>query len=166
MRRKKAPFVAGLALAAVVGTAVLACSSEGPLPPMIGDCTPTGDAGCSVPGQAGGSGGPPDGGTSGIDGSTDAGAGCGATIVATQNTTCAACIEASCCQANQSCSEQSDCSNLVTCTLQCTSSDQSCISICFNTASTGQTAYNDLSACLSTNCPGCPPLPAQGVADF
>jgi len=85
--------------------------------------------------------------------------------VVTQNTTCVPCIEASCCTANQACSGA--CVSLVTCTQGCSSTDEACVSTCFNQWPTGQSAYNDLANCISgQGCTGCPALPLQGITDF
>lgn len=148
--------------------AVLACSSSSTLPPELGNCTPVGDAACSLPVNNSSGAGPSDGG-SGSDGVAvgDAVTGCGATLVTTQNTTCIPCIEATCCLDNAACSASAACTTLAQCTQACTSTDQTCISNCFASVTpAAQTAYDDLSTCLSSQCTGCPNLPEQGIADL
>jgi hypothetical protein len=142
----------------------LACSSASPRPGELGTCTPLDGAPCTVGGGSGGGGAPGDGGSSESTPS-DSETGCGTVAVTTANTTCTSCIEASCCGANLACSGA--CASLVTCTQGCASTDQTCVSTCFNSWPTGYSAYSDLVNCISgQGCTGCPTLPLQGVADF
>jgi len=110
-----------------------------------------------------------DGGSSSDGGvSSDGATSCGAagSLVSTQNTTCLPCIVGSCCGSDQACSGLPACLTLVQCMQACQSTDQSCISSCANSSPTGQSAYNDFSQCLGVQCPGCPGLPEQGIADL
>jgi hypothetical protein len=154
--------------ASIVSVAVLACSAGSPQPAQLGNCVPIGDASCSLPVNNSSGAGPTDGGSSSdVLLTDDSLSGCGSTLVTTQNTTCLPCIEASCCLDNTACSGLSGCVTLAQCTQACTSTDETCISACFNSVTASvQTAYNDLSSCLSGQCTGCPSLPEQGIADL
>jgi hypothetical protein len=159
--------------ASIVMVGWLACSSESPRPAALGGCTPVGDAGCSNAVTGGGSGSGPGGEAGGAsDGASgESAAGCGEILVTTTtgNQTCGSCLEANCCLANAACSDLGSCLTLEECTLACGNS-ATCVSNCFTgTTSAAQSAYDDLSACLSSTvngCTGCTALPLQSGADF
>jgi hypothetical protein len=88
--------------------------------------------------------------------------------VATQNTTCVACVETpaptGCCDAYAACAVQGQCIGLLSCILNgdaglpCSSSD--CLQTCENAYSGADiSAYLTLAQCVTSSCPGCPSLP-------
>ena len=164
--------VASAGWASIVAVAWLACTSEASRPPELGGCTPVADAACSNAVTGGGAGsGPTEGGSSGEGASGESATGCGEIVVTTTtgNQTCASCLEANCCLANETCSGLGGCLTLEECTLGC-ANNASCVSDCFTgVTAAAQTAYDDLAACLSSTvngCTGCTILPLQSGPDF
>lgn len=163
--------------AAVVGQAVVSCSSNSARPAELGNCVVVGDAACTTPDPGGGGGaGPGDGGSSSDTGTGVEGAsGCGTAqeLLASQNTSCVPCVEGTsgtgngCCGADMACSAVAACTNLLSCMLACAATDTTCQNTCENNNPTGVNDYNEFAACLATNCsPQCPTLPTGGTADF
>jgi hypothetical protein len=158
----------------VVTFALGACTSHDTqnLPPELGGCVPTGDAGCDHPGGGLGSGGTGEGGTgTALDAGTsaDGAASCGqaGSLVTTSNNTCVPCITTSCCQADTACSAVPACLALLQCVQGCQSGDSVCFDNCENLQPIGISAYIDFANCMQSDCsPECPNLPTQPTGDF
>jgi hypothetical protein len=170
-------FFRASSVAFIAGTVALACTNSQPdLPPPLGNCVATGDAGCKVAASSSGGGGSPggeDAGDSGTEPGDGGGAlGCGMAdglLTPTNVMGCHTCIQANCCQADMACT--GECLALLQCMLSCTDplTQSSCIANCTNNSPSGITAFNDFQACLSDfKCEpaGCPNVPSTTGADF
>jgi len=182
---KRSPRSFILAVGAGAALFPSACSNTIAEPPELGNCVPTGDAGCKSVANMGGGGSlshadasaEPDAGAEpdGFTGTSDAGS-CGMADVliasATQNVSCLPCIVGApaagalnCCMADGACSNDAGCLAIVQCALQQCSGNAACVGTTCEGLSTPQSVqnYNALGSCLARYCsPQCPPLP-QGV---
>jgi hypothetical protein len=128
---------------------------------------PVGDAACTPPSVGGGHGGPADGGTPDAPLEDVVTTSCGEAEVtignATGNTTCTPCIQSSppdgCCDSSVGCSNDGQCLALLSCIVSCAPGNATCPLNCGNLYPTGITAYDALSQCVDSSCPGCPKLP-------
>lgn len=135
-------------------------SSSGGNPAVLGECVSMRDASCSANssggGGAGSSGGSSDSGT-GTGDAAEQGCGTAGAALNAANNQCPTCISTYCCLAAAACTGQ--CLQLLSCS--------SGINACETTYPQGISAYNDLSACLTLNCPTqCPTLPMSSPGDF